>query len=112
MLVPYAFRDSTMICLAGVIVAITIVCQDNWCVLYTGAIFLALLSVYAYIADANRRQERRWETESLMTWVIVGLLANVYSSKDDKIMLYTLYVLVCVLMMEAVFCSPYSTLCL
>ncbi len=110
MLVPYAYRDSTMICIAGVIVAITIVCQDNWCVLYTGAIFLALLSVYAYIADAER-QERQWGTESLMTWVIVGLLLNVYSSKDDTIMLYTLYVLLCVLMMEAVFCSPYSTLC-
>ena len=109
MLVPYAYRDSTMICIAGVIVAITIVCQDNWCVLYTGAIFLALLSVYAYVADAER-QDRRWETESLMTWVIVGLLANVYSSKDDKIMLYTLYVLECVVMMEAVFCSPYSIL--
>ena len=109
MLVPYAYRDSTMICIAGVIVAITIVCQDNWCVLYTGAIFLALLSVYAYVADAER-QDRRWETESLMTWVIVGLLANVYSSKDDKIMLYTLYVLECVVMMEAAFCSPYSIL--
>ena len=109
MLVPYAYRDSTMICIAGVIVAITIVCQDNWCVLYTGAIFLALLSVYAYVADAER-QDRRWETESLMPWVIVGLLANVYSSKDDKIMLYTLYVLECVVMMEAAFCSPYSIL--
>ena len=106
-------RDLAMVSLVCAIVLITILCWDCWCVFYTCTIFLSLLSVYQYVVEAKRPlEEERIDWGDIMFFVIMCLIVNAYYSNDRILSLFSLHVMLCIVIVEAVFCSRYSNLCI